>query len=120
MAVVLPSGSLYQQKVKELQTDDLALTPEYRAILKIKQASFSGVVYGSEDALIAAALQPGPAQDFVRYFLALRANKDTRVTFAKFTSLALTGGGGGHHWRALKARIWTVYNIEPRMTPQLE
>ena len=114
MSAISGSDSLYQQKVKELHDGDLALTPEYRALLRVKHESFAGVVYQSEDHLIRAALEPGRAQDFVCYFLALRANKRSRLPFRRFCEMARADGDGAHQWRALKARIWSVYNTELR------
>jgi hypothetical protein len=117
MAAPVPSqGSKYQQRLQALKEDDQALTPEYRALLQIKQSFFSGVVYHSADALLAAALRDGPAQDFVRYFLALRANKATRLTFQDFCDLVNNDGAGNHAWKALKGRLWAVYNAETRMS----
>lgn len=117
----MPAKLSYAEKKQALELDDAMLAPHYVALLEVQKAWFSGRSYAAKESLIAdAAAGPGPAEDFVRYFLALRVNKGTRITFAQFRADALNHGKAEnnktrHYWRALVGRIWDHYISAPRM-----
>ena len=98
-----------------LAADDAALSPHYAAVLEAQQKWFASTSYADKEALLRDAVQgPGPAQDFVRYFLAMRANLQSRVPFDRFVKLVDSKGldekgKTAHFWRALVARLWDSY-----------
>ena len=71
--------------------------------------------FPDEEALQQAVVRgPGPAEDFARYFLALRENRATRIPFAQFCDDVRNkgkdqNGRQRHYWRALVGRLWDHY-----------
>ena len=100
---------------RSFAADDAALAPHYAAVLEAQQRWFASTSYADKEALLRDAAQaPGPAQDFVRYFLAMRANPLSRISFDRFVKLVESKGQDEkgkvtHFWRALVARLWDAY-----------
>lgn len=112
--------SKYLQKKIELEQDDAALPPHYRALLEVQHRWFAASDYSEKEDLLAAVLVPGPAQDFARYFLALRSNPASRLLFSQFLrDIQQKGlddkGHRRHYWKALTARFWDLYQSTLRM-----
>jgi hypothetical protein len=115
------ADSKYTQKKAAFLDDDAKIPPLYAQLLQIQNDWFSGRNYADKMELLRdAAAGPGPAEDFVRYFLALRRNVRTRLPFAQFCVDVRRDGKDEkgrlrHYWRALSARIWEHYLTAPRM-----
>lgn len=117
------AASKYLQKKAAFVQDDLLLPPHYSALLEVQNQWFRSRHYSDKmDLLRDAAAGPGDAQDFARYFLALRHNIRTRIPFAQFcTDVQNDGkdekGRMRSYWRALSNRLWEHYQTAHRMVP---
>jgi hypothetical protein len=110
-----PQKSQYRLRQEELQLDDANLPPHFQALLDWQRLWFMQESFPDKEALLQAVVRgPGPAEDFARYFLALRENRATRVPFAQFCDDVRNkgkdpNGRQRHYWRALVGRLWDHY-----------
>lgn len=113
----------WAQKKAEFEKDDAAMAPHYTALLEIQKSWFSSGGFEDKQSLVrAAAAGPGPAADFVRYFLALRYNQATRIPFSQFCADVHNDGKDEkghvrHYFKALLGRLWDHYQSAARMLP---